>query len=385
MYGGNLADGKTGYNWEGDIERTWDALQEDESGSLKTSVYELKEQYAKKRRLQNLASSNIRRGMMRHMYIVLDMSDAMEDADLRPTRFLCAMEILKKFVREYFDQNPISQLGLIVTKDGSAIKVQDLCGNTNDILQGVKNLKDTKGEPSLQNSLELARQSLRHMPSHTSKEVLVIFGSLTTCDPGNVHETIAALKADNILCSCIGLSAGVYVLQELCKVTGGFYNVAMGEKHFREIFFQHTTPPPASRQLDFQLLKMGFPKKLPATESSLCACHRKFRTGGYPCPRCLTKFCDIPVDCSTCGLTLVSAPHLARSFHHLFPLDEFRASSSKEEKVTTCISCHFPFEEVSGSNCFVCEKCKGVFCHNCNEFLHDSVHNCPVCVNQLAL
>ena len=32
MYGGNLPDGKKGYNWEGDIERTWDALQEDESG-----------------------------------------------------------------------------------------------------------------------------------------------------------------------------------------------------------------------------------------------------------------------------------------------------------------------------------------------------------------
>ena len=29
----------------------------------------------------------------------------------------------------------------------------------------------------------------RHMPSHASREVLVIFGSLTTCDPGDIIET----------------------------------------------------------------------------------------------------------------------------------------------------------------------------------------------------
>jgi transcription initiation factor TFIIH subunit 2 len=30
----------------------------------------------------------------------------------------------------------------------------------------------------------------RNMPGHASREVLIIFGSLTTCDPGNVIETI---------------------------------------------------------------------------------------------------------------------------------------------------------------------------------------------------
>ena len=31
----------------------------------------------------------------------------------------------------------------------------------------------------------------RHMPAHTSREVLVIMGSLTTCDPGDINKTIA--------------------------------------------------------------------------------------------------------------------------------------------------------------------------------------------------
>lgn len=46
------------------------------------------------------------------------------------------------------------------------------------------------GEPSLQNSLELALKSLRLLPSHASKEILVIIGALTTCDPRDINETI---------------------------------------------------------------------------------------------------------------------------------------------------------------------------------------------------
>ena len=206
--------------------------------SLKTSVYEI-EQHAKKRRLQNLAVGNIRRGMMRHLYIVVDMSEAMDDADIKPSRFICTASILEKFIREFFDQNPISQLGLIITRDGAAVKVEELCGNPNQLLLALKQQKELKGEPSLQNCLELARGALKHMPSHASREILVIFGSLTTCDPGDIHETIKNLKADNIMCSCVGLSAAVYVYQQLCKQTGGFYNVALGEKHLREIIFQH--------------------------------------------------------------------------------------------------------------------------------------------------
>lgn len=46
------------------------------------------------------------------------------------------------------------------------------------------------GEPSLQNSVELALKSLRLLPSHASKEILIIVGALTTCDPGDINETI---------------------------------------------------------------------------------------------------------------------------------------------------------------------------------------------------
>lgn len=59
-------------------------------------------------------------------------------------------------------------------------------------LQEIKALQQSSlaGEPSLQNSLELAIKSLKLLPSHASKEIVIIIGSLTTCDPGDITETI---------------------------------------------------------------------------------------------------------------------------------------------------------------------------------------------------
>ena len=67
----------------------------------------------------------------------------------------------------------------------------------------MKNLQHTifTGEPSLQNSLELALKTLKMLPSHASKEILLIMGSLTTCDPGDIGETIQVY-----ICICIFLN-----------------------------------------------------------------------------------------------------------------------------------------------------------------------------------
>lgn len=59
----------------------------------------------------------------------------------------------------------------------------------------------------------------------------------------------------------------------------------------------------------------------------------------YACPRCRAAYCELPIECTVCGLTLVAAPHLARAYHHLFPLENFevvspRDSSSEPSNVT---------------------------------------------------
>ena len=61
------------------------------------------------------------------------------------------------------------------------------------------------------------------MPTHASREIVVIFGSLTTCDPGNIHETLNNLIKDRIRVNIISLAAEVKILREISEKTGGMY------------------------------------------------------------------------------------------------------------------------------------------------------------------
>lgn len=87
----------------------------------------------------------------------------------------------------------MSQLGWIGTRNKKSEKLAELSGNPRKHLEVVRSITDKYpcgGEPSFQNALELALSSLKHMPSHTSREVILIHGSLTTCDPGDINNTI---------------------------------------------------------------------------------------------------------------------------------------------------------------------------------------------------
>lgn len=57
--------------------QTWEMIQEDADGLIEFSVQELLER-AKRKRLLEKSGARIKLGMMRHLYIILDMSDAMK-------------------------------------------------------------------------------------------------------------------------------------------------------------------------------------------------------------------------------------------------------------------------------------------------------------------
>ena len=86
---------------------------------------------------------------MRHLFLVVDVSRAMAEKDLKPERLTCTLkvipccnivctlfvylllllsQVLEKFVAEFFDQNPISQMGIIATRKGRAEKMAELNG-----------------------------------------------------------------------------------------------------------------------------------------------------------------------------------------------------------------------------------------------------------------
>uniref|UniRef100_A0A3B5M737 C2H2-type domain-containing protein n=1 Tax=Xiphophorus couchianus TaxID=32473 RepID=A0A3B5M737_9TELE len=101
--------------------------------------------------------------------------------------------------------------------------------------------------------------------------------------------------------------------------------------------------------------------------------------GGYFCPQCQAKYTELPVECKVCGLTLVSAPHLARSFHHLFPLQAFIESPAENyQQNRFCQACQ---GQLKDKNVFACPLCRSVFCGECDLFIHESLHCCP-CPNR---
>lgn len=101
---------------------------------------------------------------MRHVYVIIDMSNAMSLQDMKPSRFLCTVKLMDMFFNEFMDQNPISQIGLIVTRNKRAEIISVLSGNVKNHLDALKRLPDMacSGEPSLQNALQLALRTLKY-------------------------------------------------------------------------------------------------------------------------------------------------------------------------------------------------------------------------------
>lgn len=77
------------------------------------------EQRAKRIRLVSAAqSARIRKGMIRYLLLVIDLSRAASSQDLRPNRLTVMLTLARAFVRDFFDQNPLSQLGIAVMRAG---------------------------------------------------------------------------------------------------------------------------------------------------------------------------------------------------------------------------------------------------------------------------
>ncbi|KAI9442361.1 Ssl1-domain-containing protein [Lactarius indigo] len=311
-----------GYAWEATYARSWDTVQEDEAGSLTGAVAELLARGRRRRALSlgfSLRQLRSAARSFRHLVLLLDLSAAMSDRDMRPTRFDLSLEYAREFITEWFDQNPLGQIGYRWNARWyrrARVRDRGGTGNPQDVLKAIseRHKLEPIGEPSLQNAIEMARI---HLPTHSSREMLVIFGSLTTVDPGNIYETLSSCVKDRIRISLVALAAETKICRELCDKTGGTFGVAMNEGHFKDLLFE-LIPPPAQQhtgtgaggKMSADLMMMGFPQRLPDTApAALCVCHAQMRAAGFLCPRCGARLCDAPTDCDVCGLMirLVSA------------------------------------------------------------------------------
>jgi transcription initiation factor TFIIH subunit 2 len=168
--GGKKGDRKGGRGkaaWE-DVKRSWETVTEGVDGNL--AVGERLEAEKRKRLLRD--TTPLQRGIIRHLMLVLDMSFAMTEKDLLPTRYRLTITYAIEFVREYFEQNPISQMGIIAMRDGVAVRISDMSGNPSDHMEQLRSWegKDPQGNPSLQNALEMCRGALLCVSRHRSRK-----------------------------------------------------------------------------------------------------------------------------------------------------------------------------------------------------------------------
>ncbi|KAG2320245.1 hypothetical protein Bca4012_053439 [Brassica carinata] len=375
-------------------DRSWEALQEDESGLLRpidtSAIYHA--QYRRRLRMLSAAAAGtrIQKGLIRYLYIVIDFSRAAAETDFRPSRMAIMAKHVEAFIREFFDQNPLSQIGLVSIKNGIAHTLTDLGGSPESHIQALMGKLEAAGDSSLQNALELVHEHLNQIPSYGHREVLILYSALSTSDPGDIMETIQKCKKSRLRCSVIGLSAEMFICKHLCQETGGLYSVAVDEVHLKDLLLEHAPPPPAIAEFAISnLIKMGFPQRAAEGSMAICSCHKEVKIGaGYTCPRCKARVCELPTECTICGLTLVSSPHLARSYHHLFPIAPFdevpTLASSNDPRRKLGKSCFGCQQSLLGAGnkpgpCVTCRKCKHYFCLDCDIYIHESLHNCPGC------
>jgi transcription initiation factor TFIIH subunit 2 len=184
------------------VEHSWEAVREDASGRLiptETVDDRSRSRLAK----MNRATRSVRRGLIRYTVLAIDASASLSEKDMKPSRGAVVKECAENFIHQYFDQNPISQLSVVTTADRTAHRLTDLSGNPKHHVQALGSaLSHPRGAPSLQSVLIMANGILCHIPDYGHRELLLVFGALSTCDAGDIYETIEVqcCARRNILC-----------------------------------------------------------------------------------------------------------------------------------------------------------------------------------------
>ncbi len=101
-------EGQAVYSWEKGFERDWEGVHEDSEGKLRTG--DEKERYQiegmGKRKLIGEGEA-LKRGMIRYLYLCIDLSKGMGEMDMRPSRQAATLRVISDFIPSFFDQNPL--------------------------------------------------------------------------------------------------------------------------------------------------------------------------------------------------------------------------------------------------------------------------------------
>ena len=405
------------YSWEGGGSRKWEALENSAKGLRMNSAVELQRKQRERNERQSGLPSNVKTGLIRHLVLCIDMSQANARAiDYKPSRLQVIYESISEFLRGFFHVNPLSQLMIVVTKDGIAESTKGDVTGTNkrevwsssphvhlETLKDVIMRSEPSGLPSIQKAHDLALTHLKPGPKWTTRELMYIASSLCTNDAKHINASIEGLRDNHVRCSVVGMGGEMHVLRRLADETGGTYHVALDSNHLKDLIISQKEPPPLVEKnclsKEAHRFMVGFPKKihLSTWDLDLTDITRPttFR-GGYECPQCKTH-CngELPLRCHICGLNLLSSPYLARSYHHLLPNIEFEEVSREtlKEKQPSSNSSTGQIQPLSCFCCnemlnpdrdliFQCKSCGAIYSDKCVDFVRETLFNCGSCLQK---
>lgn len=170
---------QTNYAWMGDFNQHLGGLYNDYDLSSMIPN-ETQRKIERKNYMDKLNSNAETRSMIRYLTIIIDLSAAMKLTDLKPSRLAVTKRQLKKFVKDFFDQNPLSLINILTTNSGKSMMISDFFNSPNEHIEKIAGLQISDGGPSLQNALELSISCFSDVPRYAFKEVLVITGSMIT-------------------------------------------------------------------------------------------------------------------------------------------------------------------------------------------------------------
>lgn len=114
------------FSWEASYSKAWSVILDDESDSIENSIKKFNT-LQNKRFSHNLSLiPGLKKGLIRNFVIIIDASKVGNESDLYPNRLKWLFNRIAKFSKEYFEQNPLCQLGLVITRDGVAERLADL-------------------------------------------------------------------------------------------------------------------------------------------------------------------------------------------------------------------------------------------------------------------
>ena len=160
------------FSWEASYSKAWSVILDDESDSIENSIKKFNTLQNKRFSHNLLLIPGLKKGLIRNFVIIIDASKVGIETDLYPNRLKWLLNRIIKFSKEYFEQNPLCQLGLVLARDGFAERLADLTSmeaalqivcliilNLDDQTYFESlNLKaiEPSGDASLKNALDLA-------------------------------------------------------------------------------------------------------------------------------------------------------------------------------------------------------------------------------------